>query len=202
MKEKKFHYCVPILFGILTLLLSFSLFFLLYNESIVLSMRSNENKTKEYISLLSPWIVSSISFSGLILGFFYYMDKQKNEFDKDNEKCQEEKYKFLLGEIDFCDEIIEKLYHKKIPDCEIKLSNDNLTKHCILITKYFEDNNTSLLLKNGIPNPLSRWNSFINTAEIVRIRKSSDVDSIRSDERSEYENKYSEVKTFLLNSIC
>ena len=200
MKEKKVGYIKLITIGFFILLLSFGIFFLLYKEKLAFSIVLDDNDgLRTYVTYISSWVASSLTLSGLILGFFYYIEKKKDDYAENNEKCRAAKYAFLMSEIDYCDKIIEDFYHKRVQENDIKVLCDNLTKHCILINKYFEDNNISLLTTNNEPNPLSKWNSFINTAEIVRIRQLSDVDKIRADERSEYENKYGNVKIHLLN---
>lgn len=198
MKTKKQNLIKLISLGICILILSTVLFFFLYNEQAVFKGELYKSNVKDFVSCVSPWVASSISFSGLILGFFYYVEKQKIDFDDSNEKKQAVRYEFLLREIDYCDDIIEKFYHKQVSNSEIKLLCDNLTKHSILVVQFFEDNYIPLR-SGGIQNPLSQWYSFVNTSDIVRIKEISEVDSVRQDEHSEYEFKYRNVKVYLLN---
>lgn len=190
MVTKKFNYCKYFLIATLILIVSFVIFLLLfrYGRSCIVN---------------SLHITSSLTLSGLILGFFYYVEKQKNSYNEYNEKVNISKYRFLMNEIEYCDGLIEKLYHKHTNGSEIKFLADDLQKHCIILSTYFEKNNISLKEKDGNPNPLGIWNSFINTAEIVQIQCVNDVDKILSeyDERSEYEKIFSNVKIFLLDYL-
>lgn len=109
-----------------------------------------------------------------------------------------------MNEIEYCDKIIESFYHKQIPGLKIKIQTDDLQKHCVILGTYFEKSNISLKDKNGNPNPLGLWNSFINTAKIVQIQNLNDIDIILNDyedERVEYEKIFSDVKIFLLDFL-
>ena len=107
-----------------------------------------------------------------------------------------------MNEIDYCDNIIEKFYHKQTTNSEIKIQADDLQKHCVIVSNYFEMSKISLKDKYGSPNPLGIWNSFVNTAQIVQIQNINDVDMINNqDERTEYEKIFSDVKIFLLEYL-
>ena len=188
MVTKKFNFLKYIIIAVSILIGSYIFFRFFYGNS------SN---------VISSRVTSSLTLSGLILGFFYYIEKQKNSCSEYNEKINIAKYEFLMNEIDYCDRIIEKFYHKQTVNSEIKIQSDDLQKHCIIVSNYFENSNISLKDKKGNPNPLGIWNSFINTAQIVQIQSINDVDKIINDldERAQYEKIFSDVKIFLLDFL-
>lgn len=187
-----------LIFGIIILLSCGSFFIYRIPNLFSYSITTLEN-LRNYATVLSASIASVVGILGIFVGFIYYIEKKNYDEAKIEKEKTHNLLIYLSNEIDLCDTIIEKLYHKQVNTPEIKGLLDEISKRSELISLFIEKNDKSLQLNTDEYSLTIQWLSYIGTSSISRIRTKTEITQAIIGERSIYVEKYKKVKIALMN---
>lgn len=154
---------------------------------------------RNYATIISSCISSLVGVLGIIAGVVYYVGRKTFDNEKQNKDYRHNLYRLLLNEIENCDDVIERLYHKQTVTSEIKLLLDDILKRTELILSFIEDNEEKLGLNQIERRCLIHWLSFIGNSKISRIQSLRDISPVILSERGVYTEQYKKVKVLLMS---
>lgn len=155
---------------------------------------------RNYVNIVSSILSGLVGSVGVILGYFYYKDKQKNDEKRERREKKAMRIDRFLKVVDDCDSIIERLFHKQVGnDGELKLLLDQLQKNSELLMIFMENNEKLIGFSDEEMSPVREWYSIIGSSPIVKVlRKRQITERLIQVEQEKYRSAIRSAKNVLI----
>ena len=162
------------------------------------------SSARNYYTILSATVTLAVGFFGLLLGYFYYIDKQ--DVDKMSASLERKRKRLdkLIDLIDDYDGLVDKVIN-------MRFSNAGELKHLrSMISRSFEEIEIMLDLKEkllGLDNEavliILKVNSFIDKSEVIMHINYSDLSEEKMlTVRDDYINLIQDARRVCFSNIC